>query len=248
MPNKAPEPTITAVTTCAPSSTARASRDRGSSLTLAKIMASHHEINLSTPLRIGTAFRFPIQSQLARQEVAIGALWLLLPIVGWILNMGHRIAMTHRMQHGLSAWPAWTNYPQLMKHGTITFIGMVEYHLPALICEAFAWHYDSPFLHVLAAFLWLVATLAVPGYMSHYCFTLDPREVFNPLRAMRRVIEGGRAYWHAWAIAFSALLCSFLGLLAFGFGFLITSVWFWQVAGFSFATAFTDAFRLRKTG
>jgi hypothetical protein len=35
--NKAPEPTITAVTFRAPSSTARASRDRGSSLTLAKM-------------------------------------------------------------------------------------------------------------------------------------------------------------------------------------------------------------------
>lgn len=35
-PNKAPEPTITAVTFRAPSSTARASRDRGSSLTLAE--------------------------------------------------------------------------------------------------------------------------------------------------------------------------------------------------------------------
>jgi hypothetical protein len=35
--NKAPEPTITAVTIRAPSSTARARRDRGSSLTLGKI-------------------------------------------------------------------------------------------------------------------------------------------------------------------------------------------------------------------
>jgi hypothetical protein len=41
------------------------------------------------------------------------------------------------------------------------------------------------------------------------------------------------------------LLCSFLGLLAFGIGFLLTSVWFWQVAGFSFATVFTETFRLR---
>jgi hypothetical protein len=37
-PNKAPEPTTTAVTIRAPSSTARASRDRGSSLTFGKLM------------------------------------------------------------------------------------------------------------------------------------------------------------------------------------------------------------------
>jgi hypothetical protein len=43
-PNKAPEPTTTAVTTRAPSSTARASRGRGSSLTLGKITHMHATI------------------------------------------------------------------------------------------------------------------------------------------------------------------------------------------------------------
>ena len=80
--------------------------------------------------------------------------------------------------------------------------------------------------------------------MSHYCYTLDAREVFDPFRAMRRVIQGGAAYWHAWLIALAALLCSFLGLAGFGIGFFLTSVWFWQVAGFSFATVFSGAFQL----
>ena len=209
-------------------------------------MNLQQEIDLSTPLRLGTSFRFPLQSALARREVAIGALWLFVPFVGWILNMGHRIVMTHRMQHGLSAWPAWVDYRSLLKHGTVTFIGMVEYHLPAIGCEVAARHFGLTSLHVLAAALWIAATIAVPGYMSHYCFTLDVREVFNPFRAMRRCMQGGFAYWHAWAIALSALLCSFLGLAVFGVGFLVTSVWFWQVAGFSFATVFSEVFRLRK--
>lgn len=98
------------------------------------MMGPHREINLSTPLTLARAFRFPVQSQIARREVAIGALWLLVPVVGWILNMGHRIVMTHRMQHGEPAWPAWVDYRALLKHGTITFIGMVEYHLPAVAC------------------------------------------------------------------------------------------------------------------
>jgi hypothetical protein len=49
MANKAPEPTITAVTTCAPSSTARASRDRGSSLTLGKMKTGRIAIMLWLP-------------------------------------------------------------------------------------------------------------------------------------------------------------------------------------------------------
>lgn len=208
-------------------------------------MDAHQKIDLSTPLRLTSAFLFPVQSAIARREVVIGALWLLVPIVGWILNMGHRISMTHRMQHGLPAWPAWTAYPLLLKHGTITLLGMVEYHLPSVVCELAARYYHVAALHVVAALLWIVATIAVPGYMSHYCFTLDPREVFDPIRAMRRVIEGGTAYWHAWSIALAGLLVSFLGLAAFGIGFLFTSVWFWQVAGFAFGTVFTDVFRLR---
>jgi hypothetical protein len=82
--------------------------------------------------------------------------------------------------------------------------------------------------------------------MTHYCHSLDAREIFNPLRALRRVFEGGSSYWHAWLITLAALACSFLGLLAFGIGFLVTSVWFWQVAGFSFATVFTKKFGLQE--
>jgi len=203
------------------------------------------EIDLSSPLRVRDAFRFPLQSSLSRAEVIQGALWLLVPGVGWLLNMGHRIVMTHRMQHGQPAWPAWVDYSALFRHGCIAFLGMAEYHAPAVICGGLAWYYSLPVGYGVAAVLWLMATVAVPGYMSHYCYAFDAREVFNPLRAMRRVFQGGRAYWHAWLIALLALALSFLGLLAFGVGFLFTSVWFWQVAGFSFATVFSQRFGLK---
>lgn len=160
--------------------------------------------------------------------------------------MGHRIEMTHRMQHGMPAWPAWKNYSRLFRDGTITLLGMIEYHTPAAVVEFLAWHFEIPLLHILSGFLWIIATIAVPGYMSHYCYARDPSEVFNPFKALRRVFQVGAGYWHAWLIALVAMLISFLGLLAFGIGFLITSVWFWQVAGFAFATQFTNAFSLRE--
>src|SRR5207244_11317139 len=99
-------------------------------------------------------------------------------------------------------------------------------------------------LCVLAALLLVAATIAIPGYMTHYCHDFDAGEIFNPFRALRRVFEGGPAYWKAWAIALSALFLSFLGLLALGVGFLFTSAWFWQVAGFSFASVFSKKFKL----
>ena len=89
-----------------------------------------------------------------------------------------------------------------------------------------------------------LAVVAIPGYMSHYCRAFDPAEIFNPFRALGRVREGRRAYWHAWSIALLAMALSFVGVIGLGIGFLFTSVWFWQVAGFSFASVFTQRFTL----
>lgn len=121
----------------------------------------------------------------------------------------------------------------------ITFIGMLEYHLPSAVFGYWAWQTDSTVLAVTAVLLGIGAIVAIPGYMTHYCKRFDAREVLNPFRALRRVARGGRAYWHAWGIALSALALSFVGLFSLGIGFLVTSVWFWQVAGFSFATVST---------
>ena len=42
-------------------------------------------------------------------------------------------------------------------------------------------------------------------------------------------------------------MISFVGLLGLGVGFLVTSVWFWQVAGYSFGTVFSQRFDLFDT-
>jgi hypothetical protein len=194
-------------------------------------------------LTFRNSFRFPIQNPVARKEILLGAAFVLLPLFGWLLNMGHRIEMVHRMHHGQPAWPSWNHYRRLLKSGTMAFLGMVYYYLPGAILLAIS-DRRLAWLTYPAIGLLVLATVAIPGYMTHYCRDLDPREIFDPVRAFSRVLQGGRLYWKAWAIALSALALSFLGLLALGIGFLATSVWFWQVAGFSFASVFTQRFSL----
>jgi hypothetical protein len=210
-------------------------------------------ITLQTPLSFRRAFRFPLQSRESIREIWLGALWLvILPGVGWLLNMGHRLQVVHNLQSGQSPWPAWSHYGQLLKLGLLTWLGMVYYYLPGAAVLMIGLRIDSLFLEVAGGILLIVATLAIPGYMSHYCVRFDPAEIYNPFKALRRCFEGGRAYWKAWGIAYwkawgialSALTLSFLGLLAFGVGFFVTSVWFWQVAGYSFANVFTQKFQL----
>lgn len=201
-------------------------------------------INLQTPLSLSTSFGFPLQSAQSRREVLIGGLLLLVPFIGWLLNMGHRIQMVHQMMHGQPAWPAWKNYRQLLKHGCVTFAGMLYYYTPAIVCGAIAWQTGSTVSGVLALVAFVLATIAIPGYMSHYCREFNVAEMFNPALSARRVLDCGRPYWHAWLIALTALALSFLGLLALGIGFFFTSVWFWQVAGFSFATTLSHKYAL----
>jgi len=203
-------------------------------------------IDLRSPLRLWTCFRFPLQHAAARRELLIGAAWLLVPGIGWLLNMGHRIAMTHRMMNGDPAWPAWRGHRALLRHGTLTFLGMVYYHAPGALRGWLAWRYESTALGVVASALLVGATVAIPGFMSHYCRGFDPREIFDPLRALRRCWQGGAGYWHAWSIAACALVLSFAGLALAGIGFLLTSVWFWQVAGFAFACVMTRRFELDR--
>ena len=202
------------------------------------------QIDLRTPLTLRNAFAFPLQNQVARKEILIGGALLAVPFIGWLLNMGHRIAMVHAMHNGRAPWPAWRSWRELFSHGLITWLGMIYYYLPSAGLLAIYAETGTPFAAVASLALFVLATLAIPGYMTHYCQRFDPAEIFNPFKALGRSFEGGRAYWHAWGIALIALALSLLGLLALGIGFLFTSVWFWQVAGYSFANAFTNRYQL----
>lgn len=221
------------------------------------VIAAEHvtpmTIDLRTPLSLRASFAFPLQSATARRELLWGAFLLVaLPGVGWLLNMGHRIAYVRRMQRGQPPFPAWTEegrpwravYAELLRDGVVTFLGMVWYHAPGAALLLLGRALDSAPALGAGAVLWTAATALVPGYMTHYCKEGDARAVFDVRLALRRVREGGARYWHAWAIALAALALSFTGLLALGAGFLVTSVWFWQVAGFSFATVFSQRFGL----
>jgi hypothetical protein len=201
-------------------------------------------IDLRTPLTLRNALLFPLQNARSRKEVFIGGLLLLIPFVGWLLNMGHRIAIVHSMQTMTEPWPAWHSWRRLLRHGLVTWFGMIYYYLPGAVLLLAYRHSASALAGILAVVLIVLATIAIPGYMTHYCKRFDAAEIFNPAKALRRSFEGGGAYWRAWAISLAALLLSLSGLLVFGVGFLFTSVWFWQVAGYSFSHVFTNRFAL----
>lgn len=136
----------------------------------------------------------------------------------------------------------------LLKHGAITFLGMACYGAPGVGLMDYGVWSGQTWALVVGGLLLLAAVVAIPGYMSHYCHAFESAEIFNPFLALRRTAQGGRAYWHAWGIALIAMALSFVGVLVLGVGFLVSGVWFWQVAGVSFASVFTRHFRLGDVG
>jgi hypothetical protein len=192
-------------------------------------------ITLDSPLTIRNAFCYPIQSSESRRDVLIGALWLFVPGVGWVMNMGHRIVATHNALNGKEPWPAWGT-PGILRHGLVTLLGMIVYHAPATFVGVLAREFDSQLLWGVAGVLWLLATCLVPGYMTRYCVSFDIREIFDIRQSVVSVINSRAAYWYAWVIVLLLLCASFLGLVGFGVVFFLTSVWFWQSAAFCFAS------------
>lgn len=135
------------------------------------------EIDLQSELSFRSSFRYPLQTNLARKELVWGAVLVLVPVVGWLLNMGHRIEMVHNMHHGREAWPAWRNYPRLFKSGLVTFLGMLYYYAPGFLIAYLGRALRLPLLYVVAGVLMVGATIAIPGYMTHYCHDYDARDI-----------------------------------------------------------------------
>ena len=204
------------------------------------------DIGLHTPLTLRSSWRFPLQSPASRRDIITGGLWLMVPIIGWLMNMGHRIMVVHNLHHRRAPWPAWSDRKALLKHGCLTFAGMVWYGWPGVLLMMLGWWYQSPVTGGTGLLLWAGAVVAIPGYMTHYCKHFDTQEIFNPVRALSRVFQGGWPYWKAWLIIFPTMLTSLVGLLGLGVGFLFSSVWFWQVAAFCFASVFTQRFDLEQ--
>jgi hypothetical protein len=190
---------------------------------------------------------FPLATEAGRSEVIIGGLLMLLLLpIGWILNLGARLDVVHRLYTAETPY-FWAFRPWLrtFRRGCIAACAIFFYLLPSIVLLSFAVYSFSQVgfsvgtvllgLSGLAAFVLAIFTL--PGCMAVFACEGDPRVLRNPLRAFKRSVQHGRIYLKAWAIAIVSILLSFLGLLALGVGFFFTSVWAWGVVGYAFTVA-----------
>ena len=120
--------------------------------------------------------------------------------------------------------------------GLKALAAILLYLSPAMLCGlgvglGVAW------LAAPGAVFFVLAVYILPGGMTWNAAFHDIRYLYRPDHALRRALEGGRAYLWARVIALLAIGLSFLGLLGAGVGFFYTSVWAWMVVGYAFSRA-----------
>jgi hypothetical protein len=195
--------------------------------------------------RVGECFAFPLETPQARRDVLVGGLLLFALLIGWILNLGHRLEVVRRVFHddepyhrGFAPWR------RTFVRGLGAFFAIGCYLSPSVVTGALSVLAFRAGLGLLAVLLAVVAVSAfvlaiytLPGGMTYNAAFGDLSYLYRPDKAFRRAVAGGRAYVHAWGIAITAMLLSLLGLLALGVGFFFTSVWAWSVVGYAFSRA-----------
>lgn len=195
-------------------------------------------IDRTAPPSFRESFRFPIFTPAARRDLLIGGTTLIIPPLGWILNMGHRLDVVYRIYHGQPPYyRGFRPYGKTWIRGLKAAAAILTYLGPSLACGGAAYLYDLKSLWYVSAPLFMIAIYILPGGMTYNAAFHDISYLYRPDRALARAWEGGRNYVWAWLIALSAISLSFLGLLALGIGFLYTSVWAWMVVGYAFSRA-----------
>jgi len=192
------------------------------------------------------AFAFPVETPEGRRDIWVGGLLILgLWPIGWILNLGNRLNVVSRFYRGdVPVFRGFRPFTHTFRRGCISFATISSYLAPAVMTGAVAVYLKfqgeeaSHYVFAcLSAFLFVLGVFTLPGCMTVYAVEGDPRVLRDPAGAFRRAWAHRGIYGRAWAISLASVLASFLGLLAFGVGFVFTSVWSWEVVGYAFTVA-----------
>ncbi len=190
-------------------------------------------------------FAFPVRTPEGRRDILIGGTLLLLPLVGWILNLGHRLGVVHRLHHDQQPiFHGFSPYGRTFVQGLKAASAIVIYLLPSVLLATLSYRLYLAGISQLAALSASLCFLAfalgifsLPGGMTYNAVYGDISYLYRPDRAFARARAGGRAYLHAWMITLAAICVSSIGILGLGVGFLYASVWAWSVVGYAFSRA-----------
>ena len=144
---------------------------------------------LPTRLTWRRAFAFPIETPEGRRDLWIGGLLILcLWPVGWILNLGNRLNVVHRLYRGdVPVFRGFRPFANTFRRGCISFATISSYLAPAVMTGAVAVYlklHGEEAVHTvfagLSALLFVLGVFTLPGCMTVYAVEGDPRVLRDP--------------------------------------------------------------------
>jgi hypothetical protein len=207
-------------------------------------MTSNPSTSLPQRVVLSDALAFPLRSPEARRDTLMGGAWMFLLVIGWILNLGHRLEVVGRLYRGDAPYfRGFVPLGYVFRRGLIAASAIFCYLLPALVSFILALIMalnavsGAALVGGIGLVFFVLGVFTLPGCMTVYACEGDARILTHPLTAFRRAWAQRRHYLYAWGIALLAIGLSLFGLLLLGVGFFFTSVWAWQVVGYAFTVA-----------
>lgn len=206
----------------------------------------HHKTFFAADLSWRKSFLFPLETKEARRDLVVGGLAVLLTLIfGWILNLGYRLVVINRVYRDEKPYfRGFAPWKETFWRGFVAFLAISLYLSPAAVSGLTAIlirNYQPSSMQWIfvgtSIVLLLFAVFTLPSGMTVYAAEGTTMLLRSPKQAFLRAWKKRNIYTKAWIISFAAILLSFVGLLFVGVGFFFTSVWAWEVVGYTFVVA-----------
>lgn len=187
---------------------------------------------------LGLAFSFPFVDQEWAKKLAIAAVLVFIPIIGWLLLLGWGLEITRRViRQSEEVLPDWTEFENLFVLGIKGFVIVFIFSLPvdllAVPIYMFGWFED--FQNVVAVFavcasclsvlISFLVALVLPASFGILADSDDLGDALNPRKIYNLLQASPSAYLIALLGSVIASFISSIGVIACFIGVLFTSAY-----------------------
>ena len=196
-------------------------------------------------------FGFPLRSRQSRHDIVMGGLlFLLVPFVGWALNLGHRYLVMRRVYRNEP--PYFRGFRPILEKARASVIVMWGglWYLGIAMTMLIPWVVGMRTTATLVLLVMGVVTFAIglflfPAAINTFVRDGNATILRRPDQAFAHMRRAGRAYLWAWCVGAASIALSCAAVVLLVVGFFIASAWAWSVIGVAFGCAMTPELRSR---
>jgi hypothetical protein len=190
---------------------------------------------------IGRAFSYPFQDPAWVTKIIIGAVMVLIPIIGWLILGGYTLRIMRRVVSGSDVpLPEWTDYGAMFADGVKALIVYIVWAIPFIILTAISNASDNLVFNCLSAVVGLAQTPLLASAIVPVAISGELADGFKFGEIINRVLNNLGPYLIVIVIGIAASIIAGLGIIACGIGILATIAY----ASFVQSHGWAQAYRL----